>query len=302
MVINDKDINLKIRWIIGCGDIGKRVSALFATQHKSELQSVKALVSSTESVERCQIQGIEAYAFDLDTPYSLDDHNFHQADIFYFAPPTPTGNEDQRLVSFLDKLGEAKPRRIVLISTTGIYGDSAGEWIDETTPVNPKTDRALRRLSAEQVLQSWSNKTGCEFMILRVPGIYATDRLPLERLKKGLPVIHTDEAGYTNRIHADDLAKACKAGMECDAVNEIINVTDGNPSTMTDYFNQIADFAELPRPPQISLLEAEETLSAGMVSYMKESRRIKNDKMLTSLKINLRYPNLKTALNEGLKP
>ncbi len=137
-------------------------------------------------------------------------------------------------------------------------------------------------------------------MILRVPGIYAIERLPLERLKKSLPVINAEEAGYTNRIHADDLAQACKAAMECESANQIINVTDGNPSTMTDYFNQVADFADLPRPPQISLAEAEKTLSAGMLSYMKESRRIKNDKMLKSLNFKLRYPDLKTSLKRGL--
>ena len=134
-------------------------------------------------------------------------------------------------------------------------------------------------------------------MILRVPGIYAKERLPIERLKKGMPVIHEDEAGYTNRIHADDLAQACKAAMEYETSNEIINVTDGNPSTMTDYFNQVADFTGLPRPPQISLEEAEKTLSLGMLSYMKESRRIKNDKMLELLKIKLIYPDLKSGLN-----
>ncbi len=298
---NDENNRLKTCWIIGCGDIGKRVSALFSAQHKPELQSVKALVSSAESVERCQIQDIEAYALDLDSSYSVDGHdfldgnNFDQADIFYFAPPTPTGKQDHRLENFLQKLDNAKPRRIVLISTTGVYGDSAGEWIDENTPVTPKADRAFRRLSAEQALQTWSKETGCEYIILRVPGIYAKDRLPIERLKKGLPVIHADEAGYTNRIHADDLAQACKAAMEGETINEIINVTDGNPSTMTDYFDQVADFAGLPRPPQISLDEAEKTLSAGMLSYMKESRRIKNDKMLELLKIKLNYPDLKTT-------
>lgn len=307
MVINDKDINLKTCWIIGCGDIGKRVATLYKSEERNKANNISALVSSAESVEQCQIQNIDAYALDLDSTYSLDGHdfldskNFDQADIFYFAPPTPTGNQDKRLENFLHKLDNAKPRRIVLISTTGVYGDSAGEWIDENTPVNPKADRALRRLSSEQALQTWSKKNGCEFMILRVPGIYAKDRLPIERLKKGLPVIHADEAGYTNRIHADDLAQACKAAMESEASNEIINATDGNPSTMTDYFNQIADFAGLPHPPQISLEEAEKTLSAGMLSYMKESRRIKNDKMLKLLKIKLKYPDLKIGLNSNEK-
>ncbi|WP_299870794.1 SDR family oxidoreductase [uncultured Cocleimonas sp.] len=290
------NIHLKNCWIVGCGDIGKRVAALLASEDQLETQSIKAIVSSTESVEQCQTLNIDAHAVDLDSSYSLDGFDFEEAAVYYFAPPTPRGCEDQRLKQFLQQLGSAKPRRIVLISTTGVYGDSAGEWIDENSAVNPKAERAIRRLSAEQILQVWSDKTDSEFMILRVPGIYAKERLPLERLKKGLPVINADDAGYTNRIHADDLAQACVAAMECKLSNEIINVTDGNPSTMTDYFNNVADFAGLPRPPQISLEAAEKTLSAGMISYMKESRRIKNDKMLESLKIKMRYPDLKTTL------
>jgi len=293
----NQNIHFKNCWIVGCGDIGKRVAALF--EGKSKTQNLKAIVSSAESAEQCQSQNIEAYALDLDSNYSLGDFNFEDADIFYFAPPTPAGSEDQRLERFLQKLDSTTPRRIVLISTTGVYGDSAGEWIDENTPANPKADRALRRLSAEQVLQHWSKKTGCEFMILRVPGIYAVERLPIERLKKCLPVINAAEAGYTNRIHADDLARVCIAAMKSETSNAIINVTDGNPSTMTDYFNQVADFTGLPRPPQISLEEAQKTLSAGMLSYMKESRRIRNEKMMKLLKIKLNYPDLKSCLTNN---
>ena len=85
--------------------------------------------------------------------------------------------------------------------------------------------------------------------------------------------------------------------MHCEQANQIINVTDGNPSSMTDYFNQVADYAKLPRPPQISMKEAEETLSDGMISYLKESRRIKNDKMLSTLNVTLKYPTLESALS-----
>ena len=140
-----------------------------------------------------------------------------------------------------------------MISTTGVYGDSKGKWIDENTPINPQADRAVRRVSAEKILQRWAKNTSCEFQILRVPGIYAEDRLPLARLEKGLPIVNANEAGYTNRIHADDLARVCKAAMESKTHSHVINVSDGNPSTMTDYFNHVADYAKLPRPPQISL-------------------------------------------------
>ena len=272
-------------WIIGCGDIGRRVATLY------DDQVIHGVVRSQNSADRYQHSNIKASQLDLDTAYTLPHEQFNNANVFYFAPPPSTGQNDPRLESFLNAV-ENLPKRIVLISTTGVYGDSKGEWIDENTPINPKVERAHRRASAEQLLQSWAKNYNKEFMILRVPGIYAKDRLPLSRLKKGLAVVNINEAGWTNRIHADDLAQACKAAMECKQKNQIINITDGNPSSMTDYFNHVADYLGLPRPPQISMKEAEATLSEGMVSYLKESRRIKNEKMLEELKIKLKYPTL----------
>ena len=276
-------------WIIGCGDIGRRVATLYNDQN------IYGVVRSQNSVDHCQSTNINASQIDLDTSYTLPHEQFNNANVFYFAPPPPTGQNDPRLKAFLNAVGN-RAKRIVLISTTGVYGDSKGKWIDEKTPTQPKADRAYRRLSAEQSLLAWAKKYNKEFIILRVPGIYAQDRLPLSRLKKGLAVVNINEAGWTNRIHADDLAQACKAAMRCEKANQIINISDGNPSSMTDYFNQVADYANLERPPQISMKEAEAILSDGMVSYLKESRKISNDKMLRLLKIDLKYPTLKKAL------
>ncbi len=278
-------------WIIGCGDIGRRVSSLY---EKHEHQVIHGIVRSEISKLACEQADIKAIRINLDKPYHLPKEQLKNANIFYFAPPPSTGKTDPRLESFLSWV-EAQPNRIILISTTGVYGDSQGEWIDENTPPKPEADRAHRRLSAEQSLQSWAKKHNKEYMILRVPGIYAEDRLPLSRLKRGLAVVNENEAGWTNRIHADDLAQACKAAMHSEQSNQIINITDGNPSSMTDYFNQVADYAKLPRPPHISMAEAEVTLSEGMISYLKESRRIRNEKMHNILAITLKYPTLESA-------
>lgn len=284
-------------WIIGCGDIGRRVARLYLNDKLAERHppSIYGIVSSSTSADQCKQLSIYAHVTDLDSDFTLDNTDFSNTNIFYFAPPPPTGEIDTRLKRFLSSL-KNNPRRIVLISTTGVYGDSKGEWIDEKTPLKPQADRAIRRASAEQILQNWADESGCEIMILRVPGIYAEDRLPLARIEQGLPIVNADEAGFTNRIHADDLARACKAAMNCETHKHIINVTDGKPSTMTDYFNHVADFAKLPRPPQITMAEAEKVLSAGMVSYLKESRRIRNDKMLSILGIELLYPSIGSAL------
>ncbi len=290
-------------WIVGCGDIGCRLASLYQQAYKQStsdgLESIRGIIRSDSSKQRCKKHGIKTLQLDLaDKNTNLPVQQFSQADIYYFAPPPAEGTEDSTIQQFLSRINNYLPRRIVMISTTGVYGDSKGDWIDESSPVHPMADRAKRRYSAERVLIAWAEKNATDYIILRVPGIYAKDRLPLARLQKGLPVVKESEAGYTNRIHADDLAQVAKAAMQTPLKRRVYNVTDGNPSTMTDYFNQVADYAGLSHPPQISLQEAENTLSAGMVSYLKESRRIKNDKMINELGIILKYPDIQTALSK----
>ena len=279
-------------WIVGCGDIGRRVASLY---QKDNIDA-RALVSSAASASQCQQLNLDTLIYDLDADNLLDSQAFENAQLFYFVPPPKTGVEDTRLQKFLSQVAQL-PKKIVLISTTGVYGDSQGKWIDEDFTLNPVADRAKRRLSAENTLRNWAKRYQKEFVILRVPGIYAKDRLPLQRLKKGLPVVNEAEAGWTNRIHADDLARICKRAMEIKPASTVYNATDGSPSTMTDYFNQITDFAGLPRPPQISMEQAVATLSKGMVSYLKESRRISNDRLIRELGIELEYPDLLSGLS-----
>ena len=135
-----------------------------------------------------------------------------------------------------------------------------------------------------------------QLVILRVGGIYGPGRLPVRRLKEGIPIIHEALAPKTNRIHADDLATICLAAAKHGHDNEIYNVSDGCDSNMTEYFFQVADFLGLPRPATIGWDEANRTLSQGMLSYLRESRRMDNSKLLKDLKIKLKYP----TLTEGL--
>ncbi|MGB1009501.1 MAG: SDR family oxidoreductase [Thiolinea sp.] len=278
-------------WIMGCGDIGRRVASLYQNQQRR----IIGWVRSKESLTLGGQQGITMHRGDMDSGEKLPLDELVGADVFWFMPPPRTGNTDTRLRHFLER-AQDQPRRIVLISTTGVYGDCQGRWIDESEPLKPQAERALRRVDAETALQEWSERFGGEGVILRVPGIYAKDRLPLARLVRGEPVLATSEAPWTNRIHADDLAMVCKAALETAVAGSIYNVTDSQPSTMTAYFNQVADYAGLSRPPQVSLQEAQSSMSAGMLSYLAESRRIRNDKMLNELAITLQYPSLQHCL------
>ena len=280
-------------WIMGCGDIGRRVAQLY----QSEGRQAIGWVRSEASLSAGQQQGIGMRTGDLDAGSFFPRNAFEDADIFWFMPPPSEGNEDSRLRRFLLAVQQA-PRRIVLISTTGVYGDCSGRWIDETEPLKPLADRAIRRLDAEVALREWGEKYVGQWVILRVPGIYAVDRLPLARLRRGEPVLEADSAPWTNRIHADDLAMVAKKAMEVAPNKSVYNVTDGHPSTMTDYFNQVADYVGLPRPPQLAMSAAAEVMSAGMLSYLAESRRIENTKMVRELAVSLRYPSLAVALQK----
>lgn len=281
-------------WIMGCGDIGRRVARLYQNE------GVKAIgwVRSEESLQLGLAQGIAMRKGDVDRGSFFPIFALDEALVYWFMPPQPTEETDDRIRRFLTGV-DAAPKRVVLISTTGVYGDCGGRWIDETESLKPVTARAKRRADAENAVQEWVARFGGEGVILRVPGIYARDRLPLERLRRGEPVLQASEAPWTNRIHADDLAMVCKRAMEVAPSGAIYNATDGNPSTMTDYFNQVADFAGLPRPPQVSMAEARRCMSAGMLSYLQESRRISNRKLLTELGVTLQYPDLAAGLRGG---
>lgn len=283
------------RWIMGCGDIGRRLVGLYQNKPKQAIGWVKSGVSATLGAS----SGLSMRQGDLDLqgqdqPLFIP-AEFEAAEIFWFMPPPSQGMQDKRLRYFLQQVKNA-PRRILLISTTGVYGDCKGRWIDETAPLKPATDRAHRRVDAEMTLQQWGALHQREWVILRVPGIYAQDRLPLARLQRGDPVLAEAQAPWTNRIHADDLARIAHVAMERSVSGEIYNASDGHPSSMTDYFNQVADFARLPRPPQIGVEEVHAKMSAGMLSYLQESRRIRNEKLLQQLKIRLLYPNLRAGL------
>ncbi|MCL4315783.1 MAG: SDR family oxidoreductase [Gammaproteobacteria bacterium] len=277
-------------FIAGCGDIGRRVAAI----HRPRGDSVSALARTQASALRLTAPGVTPLAGDLDQANFPGRLPLRGAQIYYFVPPPEAGGHDPRIARFLASI-DAAPAKLVYISTSGVYGDHHGGWVTEDTPPNPQTARARVRLAAENILLDWSRRARAPVVILRVGGIYGPGRLPIERIRRAEPVVRREEAAYTNRIHADDLARVCMAAMEHGS--GIYNVCDGEHGAMTDYFNAVADALGLPRPPQISLAEAQARLSPGMVSYLNESRRMDNRRMREELGVTLLYP----TLEQGLK-
>ncbi len=275
--------------IIGCGTIGKKVAqrALETGHSFSGLSRSHPSDWLSKNIHRVDLDS--AATFPVLEPHDV---------LYHFAPPPKKGIVDSRTTQLLAGLSATQviPKRVVLISTTGIYGNCHGDWVDETRPANPQTDRARRRLSAESQWQTFCDQQKIPLLILRVAGIYGPEKLPRARLERGEPVLRNSESPFSNRIHTDDLALLCfTAGQRGKA--GIYNATDGNPTTMTDFFYQVADTLNIKRPSEISMKQAEQQLSKGMLSYLAESKRLSNDKILTELKVRLNYPTLQQGLS-----
>jgi nucleoside-diphosphate-sugar epimerase len=238
---NSKHMTQQV-FIVGYGDIGRRVAKLF----DSKTTTVSGLARSLASAEQMKLDGVIPVQADLDDLDSLSGQNLDNSLLYYFAPPPATGTNDTRISNFLTSLDDSKlPAKIIYISTSGVYGDQAGHRVTENTPTNPGADRSRRRLDAEQQLTGYVKKRLTDVVILRVSGIYGPGRLPEQRIRDRTPVLHEELAPKTNRIHADDLAR---------------------------------------------------------LSYLRESRQMDNGKMLSKLRIKLRYPNLSAGLAQMRNP
>ena len=284
--------------IVGCGDIGLRVLRLLVPGWR-----VLALTSSPQRVAALRAAGAMPLVGDLDVPASLGRLGGLAERVLHLAPPPLHGRSDPRTRALLQALARGgRVRRLVYASTTGVYGDCAGASFDETRAVRPLTERALRRVDAEAQVRCFGRSTGACVSVLRVPGIYATDRPgghPRERLLRGAPVLAGDDDVYTNHIHADDLARACVAALHRGLPQRVVHVNDDTDLTMGQYFDLAADQCGLPRPLRISRQQAELQLSPLQFSFMSESRRLQNKRLKTELRLRLRYATVADGLGAG---
>ncbi|HJY79189.1 MAG TPA: NAD-dependent epimerase/dehydratase family protein [Burkholderiales bacterium] len=219
--------------------------------------------------------------------------------LLHCAPPPDHGAADTRTANLLAALekGRILPARMVYVSTSGVYGDCAGARVDESRAPAPQTERARRRLHAERQLAEWAGSRGSALVVLRVPGIYAADRLPLERLRARTPVLRSEDDVYTSHIHAEDLAAIICRALDDDAPEGVYNAADDTEMKMGDWFDLVADLHALPRPPRVSRELARDAIPPALYSFMGESRRLDNTRLKSVLGMRLRYP----TVHEGLR-
>lgn len=286
--------------IIGCGDVGLRVARNFNARLR-----VLALTSSPARVSELRAAGITPLVGNLDAAASLARLGGLATRVLHLAPPPGQAEAGTRW--WLDRRSTALaralrrrtlPQALVYASTSGVYGDCAGDWVAESRPVAPATPRAQRRVNAERAMRHLGH-AGVRMSILRVPGIYAPDReggTPEARLRRGTPVLAEPDDVYTNHIHADDLARACVAALWRARPQRAYNVADESQLKMGDYFDLAADLYGLPRPPRVPRSLAQEQLPLSLLSFMGESRRLLTTRMVHELRLRLRYPTVREGL------
>ena len=282
--------------IVGCGDVGLRVARLLQGRWR-----LLALTRNPAQVPALRAAGIEPLVGDLDDADTLNRLAGLADAVLHLAPPPATGATDRRTWHLLQALARgSRVRRLVYGSTSGVYGDCGGARFDETRRVAPATDRARRRVDAEQRLRWHGRDHGVRVTILRIPGIYAGDRPggPRERLARGTPVLAAADDVYTNHVHADDLARACVAALHRGAPQRIVHAADDSELKMGDFFDLAAELFGLPRPPRIARALAGDALSPMQLSFMGESRRLDNTRLKRELRVRLRYPTPREGLQD----
>jgi nucleoside-diphosphate-sugar epimerase len=280
--------------VVGFGDIAQRMVPLLAGRWR-----VYALARDPRRFPLLRALGVTPVRGDLDRPETLAPLAGLAHDIAHLAPPPERGARDTRTAHLIAALakGGSLPQHFVYISTSGVYGDCGGALVAETRPLRPQTERARRRADAERQLRVWGRRSGVRVSILRVPGIYAADRLPLARLTRGIPALNADEDVYVNHVHADDLARIVVAALQRGAPGRMYNAADDAPIRMGDYFDLVAERFALPRPPRVSRAAADRLIAPNLRSFMSESRRLVNHRLKQELRIRLRFPTVREGLH-----
>ncbi|MDK2123990.1 NAD-dependent epimerase/dehydratase family protein [Chitinimonas sp. DQS-5] len=272
--------------IVGSGDIAKRAIPWLCRRFK-----VFALIRSQENAADIRKLGAIPILGDLDRFSSLKRLSGLAEIVLHCAPPSNTSLIDHRTRRLLACLsaGGSLPCRVVYISTSGVYGNCGGALIPETRPTHPESDRAARRVAAEQQLRSWSKHSKAALCILRAPGIYAADRLPLARLAARTPAPIAEQDNYSNHIHAQDLATALCLASFRGRGGRSFNVNDDSKLKMAEWFDLVADAFDQPKPPRMPLTQLREALNPIQWSFIRESRRLDNRRVKKELGLRLAY-------------
>ncbi len=287
--------------IVGCGDVGMRVLRKLAPRLADGRLAVHAVTRDESRQSVARALGAQTLALDLDARQAPSRLAGLARRAVYLAPTPPDGEDDPRLGRVIAACASScsatgKPARWAWVGSTGVYGDCQGLEVDETHTIAPTTKRARRRAAAELRLRAAARRGALYATILRAPGIYGQDRLPVERLRQGLPALSPADDTYTNHIHADDLASICWIALFRGRPGRVVNAVDNTRLKMGDWFDRVADTFALPRPERLQRELLAGRVSPQMLSFMNESRLLSNRRLLRELRVQLRWPTVDAAL------
>ena len=261
--------------VAGTGYTGRRVLARLPADQALGLG--RTPIDTDQPFQRLDFDNVETLNLELPDTYA----------VLYTCPPDGPG--DPRLGRFLSALPHP-PKRFVYISTTGVYGDCRGAVVTEETPVNPDNRMSRPRVDAENLLSAWALETGCQLIVLRVPGIYGPGRLGVDRIRSGDACLRESDANPGNRIHVDDLVDCCLAALDEKTPEGVFNVGDGDHRTATWFADEVARQAGLPEPRKISRGEAAQEFSPMRLAFLASSRIVDTTKMREILGVTPRPP------------
>ncbi len=260
------------------------------------------VAGTTRGEEHCaalRAEGIGAVPFERGRPIdpSLLDGVTH---VLSSVPPDKDG--DPVLDAHFDDIAARRPGWIGYLSTTGVYGDYAGNWVDEAEPLRPSHDRAWRRVEAEQRWFDLNRLHGLAVHVFRLAGIYGPGRSILNDVRDGSVQRIVKKKQYFGRIHVEDIATVLRASMERpQARAAIYNVTDDLPVPPHHVAQYACELLGVEPPPPIPFKEAEPKMSPMQRSFWTDSKRVRNDKIKTELGVVLKYPDYKAGLKAVLE-
>ncbi len=275
--------------MLGCGDVGLR----FARAYSDRLRVV-GVVRRDDASTGVRDAGAVPVRADLDDRRTLRRLAGLGRWVLHSAPPPTEGRDDPRTRRALAALRGGL--RWVYLSTTGVYGDCGGARFDETRAVAPRNDRAVRRVAAERALRRRAATGSIRATVLRVPGIYAAERLPLDRLSRGTPALVDADDVFTNHVHADDLARIAFVALLRGRSQRTVHAVDDASMKMGEYFDAVARAYGLPPPPRLPREALRAAVSPMLWSFMSESRRLDNRRLRRELRVGLRWPTVEAFL------
>lgn len=293
MQINFKPSQLLI---LGCGYVGTRLAQACLAQGMRVVASTR----NTETAAKLESLGIQAIV--IQNPCDIDAKILAQST--HLLDSIPLQRENKHMFATQnDWLPSLAPKLTHLswagyLSSTGVYGDAQGAWVDETYHCQPSSPRGIERLKAED---TWLH-SGLPVEIFRLAGIYGPERNLISRLLAGnYKAVQWQPAHYSSRIHVDDIISALLAAMQAPKALRIVNLADDLPLPHHEYVQQVAHMIAAPMPIILSPEEAKEQLSANVLSFFSDNKRIRNQQLHEQLLPQLRHPTFKQGIAALLK-